>query len=251
MRDKIIIGNWKMNKTVAEAKAFVEAAQEIASTAAAHHIILGIAPSFLALSTVKSNEGRLITVAQNCHFAPSGAFTGEVSIPMLKEFGVSYVLIGHSERRQYFGETNASCHDKLVQLVANHMTPVYCVGETLAEFEANRTDEVVKLQLRVGLAGLPSSAIAQMVIAYEPVWSIGTGKNADAGIAERVCKFIRDEIRDMVGADAADRVLIQYGGSVKPQNVAEYLRQPNIDGALVGGASLQIDSFTQLVTPIL
>lgn len=251
MRDKIIIGNWKMNKTVAEAKAFVEAAQEIASTAAAHHIILGIAPSFLALSTVKASEGRLITVAQNCHFAPSGAFTGEVSIPMLKEFGVSYVLIGHSERRQYFGETNASCHDKLVQLVANHMTPVYCVGETLAEFEANRTDEVVKQQLRVGLAGLPASAIAQMVIAYEPVWSIGTGKNADAGIAERVCKFIRDEIRDMVGADAADRVLIQYGGSVKPQNVAEYLRQPNIDGALVGGASLQIDSFTQLVTPIL
>lgn len=251
MRDKIIIGNWKMNKTVAEAKAFVDAAQSIAAQATSHHIVLGVAPSFLALATVKANEGKLITVAQNCHFAPSGAFTGEVSIPMLKELGVTYVLIGHSERRQYFGETNTTCHNKLVQLVANQMTPVFCVGETLVEFEANRTQEVVKEQLRVGLAGLPASAIASMVIAYEPVWSIGTGKNADAGIAERVCKFIRDEIRDMVGSETAERVLIQYGGSVKPQNVAEYLRQPNIDGALVGGASLQIESFTQLVTPIL
>lgn len=251
MRAKIIVGNWKMNKTIAEANAFVLAAQDIAKKASAKKIILGISPSFLALSTVKANEGQLISVAQNCHFAPSGAFTGEVSIPMLKELNVSYVLIGHSERRQYFGETNTTCHDKIAQLVANNMTPIYCVGETLAQFESGQTQAVVKEQLRVGLAGIPASAIATMVIAYEPVWSIGTGKNADAGIAESVCKFIRNEIKDMVGADIANQVLIQYGGSVKPANVAEYLSQPNIDGALVGGASLQIDSFTQLVTPLL
>jgi triosephosphate isomerase len=251
MRAKIIIGNWKMNKTVAEATTFIQAAQDIATKASAKGIILGVAPAFLALATVKNIEGKLITVAQNCHFAPSGAFTGEVSIPMLKEIGVTYVLVGHSERRQYFGETNATCHEKLVQLVANSMTPVYCVGETLTQFENNQTEAVVKEQLRVGLAGLPASSIASMVIAYEPVWSIGTGKNADATIAERVCRFIREEIREMVGSTTADAVLIQYGGSVKPQNVAEYLSQPNIDGALVGGASLQIDSFTQLVTPIL
>ena len=251
MRAKIIVGNWKMNKTIAEANAFVLAAQDIAKKASSKKIILGISPSFLALSTVKANEGHLISVAQNCHFAPSGAFTGEVSIPMLKELNISYVLIGHSERRQYFGETNTTCHDKIAQLVANNMTPIYCVGETLAQFESGQTQAVVKEQLRVGLAGIPASAIATMVIAYEPVWSIGTGKNADAGIAESVCKFIRNEIKDMVGAVIADQVLIQYGGSVKPANVAEYLSQPNIDGALVGGASLQIDSFTQLVTPLL
>lgn len=251
MRAKIIIGNWKMNKTAEEATSFVKLAQEIAVKATAKKVILGIAPSFLALSAVKHNEGHLITVAQNCHFAPSGAFTGEISIPMLKELAIQYVLIGHSERRQYFGETNQTCHDKLVQLVANNMTAIYCVGETLTQFEAGQTEAIVKEQLRVGLAGIPAEAIANMVIAYEPVWSIGTGKNADASIAEKVCRFIRTEIADMVGTAVAQKVLIQYGGSVKPANVAEYLSQPNIDGALVGGASLQVDSFTQLVTPLL
>ena len=188
----------------------------------------------------------MIVAAQNCHFEDSGAYTGEVSFPMLKDLGVNWCIIGHSERRTYDNETNEKCNKKVVKLVHNDMVPVYCCGETLAQFEAGETKAVVESQIREGLANLCSKCISKVVVAYEPVWSIGTGKNASKEIAEDICKFIRDILRDMYG-DSADEVLILYGGSVKPDNIQAYLSQENVDGALVGGASLKVDSYEAML----
>ena len=192
----------------------------------------------------------MIVSAQNCHFKENGAFTGEISIPMLKEFGIDWSLIGHSERRTYDNETNEKCNAKIKALIANDMVPVYCVGETLAQFEANETKKVVGEQVRVGLQDLTSNDVKNLVVAYEPVWSIGTGKNASTEIAEDVCKFIRDVLRELFG-DIADEIRILYGGSVKPENIKAYLSCPDVDGALVGGASLKIDSYEALLNNIL
>ena len=192
----------------------------------------------------------MIVAAQNVHFKESGAFTGEISVPMLKEFGIDWVLIGHSERRAYDNETNEKCHDKMKALFENNMVPVYCVGETLAQFEAGQTKEVVGEQVRVGLKDFTPEQVARLVVAYEPVWSIGTGKNASTEIAEDVCKFIRDVLREMFG-DVADEIRVLYGGSVKPENIKAYLSCPDVDGGLVGGASLKIDSYEALLTNIL
>ena len=169
---------------------------------------------------------------------------------MLKEFGIDWVIIGHSERRAYDNETNEKCHDKMAALFANDMVPVYCVGETLAEFEAGKTKEVVGTQVRDGLKDFTPEQVKRLVVAYEPVWSIGTGKNASSEIAEDICGFVREELRKMFG-EVADEIRVLYGGSVKPVNVKEYLSCPNVDGALVGGASLKIDSFEELLTNIL
>ena len=236
-----------MNKTIAEAKEFALASHEIASYANEHDILVGVAPTYLSLATVKENSQNLIVAAQNCHFEDSGAFTGEVSVPMLVDLGVKYCLVGHSERRQYFAETNETCNKKMKKLFANSIIPVYCVGETLSEFEANETKNVINEQLQKGLEGIEGKDVANMVIAYEPVWSIGTGKNASSEIAKDICTFIRDELTKKYGADVAEKVLIQYGGSVKPNNIKEYLTQPNIDGALVGGASLKAESFIEMI----
>lgn len=235
-----------MNKTVAEAKEFALASHEITKFAHEHDVLVGVAPTYLCLSTVKENAGDMIVAAQNCHFENSGAFTGEVSIPMLKDLGVNWVIIGHSERRTYDNETNEKCNKKIVKLVQEDMVPVYCVGETLEQFEAGETKNVVEEQLRVGLANLCEKCITKVVIAYEPVWSIGTGKNASQEIAQDVCEFIRNIIKDMYGT-AADEVLVLYGGSVKPENIKAYLTSKDIDGALVGGASLKIDSYQAMV----
>lgn len=235
-----------MNKTTGEAKEFALASREIVKFAHDHDVMVGVAPTYLSLQVVKENAGDMIVAAQNVHFEDKGAFTGEVSIPMLKDIGVNWVIIGHSERRTYDNETNEKCNKKIVKLVHEDMTPVYCVGETLAQFEAGETKKVVEEQLRVGLASLCEKCIKNVVIAYEPVWSIGTGKNASQEIAQDVCHFIREIIRDMYG-DAADEVLILYGGSVKPDNIKAYLTSADIDGALVGGASLKIDSYQAMV----
>ena len=192
----------------------------------------------------------MIVAAQNVHFKESGAFTGEISVPMLKEFGIDWVLIGHSERRAYDNETNEKCHDKMKALFENNMVPVYCVGETLAQFEAGQTKQVVGEQVRVGLKDFTAEQVARLVVAYEPVWSIGTGKNASSEIAEDICGFVRETLREMFG-DVADEIRVLYGGSVKPVNVKEYLSCPNVDGALVGGASLKIESFEELLKNIL
>ena len=251
MRRKLLLGNWKMNKTSAEAKEFALLSRPLAEKAKLNNIDLGVAPTYLSLATVKENASKdMIVAAQNVHFKESGAFTGEVSIPMLKEFGIDWVLIGHSERRAYDNETNEKCNLKIKALIANEMVPVYCVGETLAEFEAGDTKKVVGAQVREGLKDLTKEQVRRLVVAYEPVWSIGTGKNASTEIAEDVCKFVRDVLRELFG-EVADEIRVLYGGSVKPENIKAYLSCPDVDGALVGGASLKIDSYELLLTNIL
>lgn len=236
-----------MNKTVGEAKEFALSSHEITKYATEHGVLVGVAPTYLCLDTVKNNASKdMIVAAQNCHFENSGAYTGEVSIPMLKDLGITWVIIGHSERRTYDNETNEKCNKKIVKLVQEDMVPVYCVGETLEQFENGETKKVVEEQLRVGLASLCEKCIKKVVIAYEPVWSIGTGKNASQEIAQDVCEFVRNVVRDMYG-EAAEEVLVLYGGSVKPENIKAYLTSKDIDGALVGGASLKIDSYQAMV----
>ena len=251
MRRKLLVGNWKMNKLASEAKEFALASVPFAALAKKNNIDIGVCPTYLSLSVVKENASKdMIVAAQNVHFKENGAFTGEVSIPMLKEFGIDWVLIGHSERRTYDNETNEKCNLKIKALIANEMIPLYCVGETLAEFEANQTKEVVSRQVRVGLKELTAEQVKDLVVAYEPVWSIGTGKNASTEIAQDVCKFIRDVLKEMFG-NVADEIRVLYGGSVKPENIKAYLSCPDVDGALVGGASLKIDSYESLLNNII
>ena len=251
MRNKILVGNWKMNKFSSEAKTFVKEIEEMAVIAKENNIIVGVAPTFLSLEAANSNAVTPIVAAQNCHFEDSGAFTGEVSVPMLVDLGVKYCLVGHSERRQYFAETNETCNKKLLKLCANKIVPIYCVGETLAEYEAGTTKDVIKEQLVAGLANVAAEDVASMVIAYEPVWSIGTGKNASSAIAQDICGFVRETVASLYGSEVADKVLVQYGGSVKPNNIKEYLNQKDIDGALVGGASLQVASYIEMIKNLL
>ena len=251
MRRKLLLGNWKMNKTAAEAKEFAIQSRQLAEKAKENNIDLGVAPTYLSLATVKENASKnMIVAAQNVHFKESGAFTGEISINMLKEFNIDWVLIGHSERRAYDNETNEKCNLKIRALIANEMVPVYCVGETLTQFEAGETKKVVGAQVREGLKDLTKDDVKRLVVAYEPVWSIGTGKNASTEIAQDVCKFVRDVLRELFG-EVADEIRVLYGGSVKPENIKAYLSCPDVDGALVGGASLKIDSYELLLTNIL
>jgi triosephosphate isomerase len=189
--------------------------------------------------------------SQNVHFEDKGAFTGEISVQMLKDINISWSLIGHSERRTYFKEDNISCNKKVKKLLNERMIPVLCVGETLVEYELGHTKAVVGEQIRVGLSGIPLSQGADIVIAYEPVWSIGTGKNASSEIAEDICGYIRGLLDEIFSQEISNKIHILYGGSVKPVNVKEYLSMPNIDGALVGGASLEIESFSQLLQNII
>ena len=237
-----------MNKTVSEAKDFALQTAELVKFANEHDVLVGVAPTYLCLNTVLENTEGMIVAAQNCHFEDSGAYTGEVSIPMLKDLGVTWCIIGHSERRTYDNETNEKCNKKIVKLIHNDMVPVYCCGETLTQFENGETKKVVEEQIRVGLANLCEKCISKVVVAYEPVWSIGTGKNASKEIAQDVCAYIRKEIAKLYGRRVANKVIIQYGGSVKPVNVREYLTQPDIDGALVGGASLKAETFIELIS---
>ena len=248
-RRKLLFGNWKMNKTIAESREFAKESVKLLEFANAKGVDIGVAPVYLSLSAVKEENPKLNVAAENCHFENHGAFTGEIAIPMLKEIGVDWVIIGHSERRTYFGETDETCNKKLLALEKAGMTPIFCVGETLQEYEAGRTKEVVKRQTLKGLEGLSKGFVNDMVIAYEPVWSIGTGKNASKEIAQDICSFIRELVKEQFG-DAAENVRILYGGSVKPENVHDYLLQPDVDGALVGGASLKVDSFKALIENI-
>lgn len=245
------MGNWKMNKTAAEAKEFAVATKDLAKLAKANKIEIGVAPTYLSLAATRKYAAKsMIVAAQNVHFNESGAFTGEVSIPMLKEFKINWVIIGHSERRAYDNETSEKCNAKMKALIANDMVPVYCVGETLEQFEAGKTKEIVADQIKKGFEGITCDQAKKVVVAYEPVWSIGTGKNASSAIAQDVCKYIRKVLKGCVGP-AANKIRILYGGSVKPVNIKEYLACPDVDGALVGGASLKVDSFKELLTNIL
>ncbi|TGY65177.1 triose-phosphate isomerase [Dubosiella muris] len=244
MRDIIIVGNWKMNKNNAETKAFFEEVDGVAKTDKG---LYGVGVPFTDLRTALDNAENLIVAAENCHFEDSGAFTGEVSVPMLEELGVKYCIIGHSERRQMFGDTDETVNKKAKKLLDAGITPILCIGETEAEYDAGKTKDVITAQLNGSLKDIPAEAYENIVIAYEPIWAIGTGKSASVEIAEDCCKLVRDVVRDMVGDEAADKVRIQYGGSVKPGNIVEYMAQEDIDGALIGGASLKPDSFIEII----
>ena len=242
------MGNRKMNKLTSEAAQFAQQADELLALAKESDIDVGVAPTFISLRKVrKYAPATFIVAAQNCHYKTNGAYTGEVSIPMLLDIGINTVIIGHSERRAYDNETSEKCNLKILELLKANMMPIYCVGETLEQFENNLTTDIVKDQLIKGLKDVAIEDLAKLVIAYEPVWSIGTGKNASKEIAENVCAFIRLTIADLYTKEAAENVRILYGGSVKPDNVKAYMSMDNIDGALVGGASLAIESYKELI----
>ncbi|KGA97573.1 triosephosphate isomerase [Alkalihalobacillus alcalophilus ATCC 27647 = CGMCC 1.3604] len=247
MRKPIIAGNWKMNKTLGEAKSFV---QEVKSNIPANNEVDAVicSPALFLESLVKEAEGTELKIgAQNVHFENSGAFTGEVSPAALADMNVDYVIIGHSERREMFAETDETVNKKVHAAFAHNLVPIMCCGETDEEREAGKTNDIVKTQVEAGLAGLTVEQVKETVIAYEPIWAIGTGKSSSATDANEVCSYIRKVVASAFNTEAADAVRIQYGGSVKPANIAEYMAQSDIDGALVGGASLETDSFLALV----
>ncbi len=247
MRTPIIAGNWKMFKTAAEATALVNAM--LGPLQALPTVERVLCPPFTSLSTVASLvHGTGIGVgAQDLYWEKEGAFTGEVSPLMVKEFA-RYVIIGHSERRQFFGETDEAVNHKLHAALANSLTPIVCIGENLAQNEAGETEAFVSGQVRRGLAGLTGEQALQVVMAYEPIWAIGTGRAATGQDANRIIgRAVRDTLAQLFGREVAEAIRIQYGGSVKPGNIAEFVAQPEIDGALVGGASLKADDFLAIV----
>jgi triosephosphate isomerase len=246
-RKPIIAGNWKMYKTAAEALALVKALQQ--EVAHVTNVEIVVCPPFTALYAVSTIlQGSNVKLgAQNVHWEKEGAFTGEIAAPMLKELAVSYAIVGHSERRQYFGETNEGVNKRAKAALAHGVRPIVCVGETLAQREAGQTESVVRDHVTGGLAGFTKDAMLHAVIAYEPVWAIGTGKTATPAQAQEVHAFIRELLAAMFDPQVAAKVRIQYGGSVKPANAKELLSQPDIDGALVGGASLEARGFAEIV----
>lgn len=244
MRKPIIIGNWKMNKTISETLDFLN---QVDKECANLQVEAGVGVPFLSLQQANKDAHNLIIAAQNCHYEDNGAFTGEISILMLKEIAITHVIIGHSERREMFNETDQTVNLKVKKLLANNMIPIICCGETLVQYENNETNQIVESQIEKALKDVSANSVEKVIIAYEPIWAIGTGKTATAQIAENVCKVIREKISKIYDQATAQMVRIQYGGSVKPDNIKELLSQPNIDGALVGGASLNAESFLGLV----
>jgi len=248
VRRLLIAGNWKMHKTVQEAVELVRELKELVSDVKDRDIL--VCPPFTALYAVSRElEGSNIALgAQNMFYEEKGAFTGEISPLMVKDVGCSYVILGHSERRHIFSETDELINKKVLSAVNHGLIPILCVGETLQEREEDKTKEVIERQVKEGLKGLNETS--EFVIAYEPVWAIGTGKTATPELAEEVHSFIREILAEMFGKEKADSIRILYGGSVKPENAAGLMSQPNIDGSLVGGASLKAESFAKIVKSI-
>lgn len=247
MRKKVIAGNWKMNKTLSEANQFIEdVVGEVPNDDNVEAIVC--APFPFLPSLVEETKGSNVKIgAQTMHYEESGAFTGEVSPLMLKDMGVTHVVIGHSERRAYFAETDEIVNKKVHAAFKHNLTPIVCVGETLEQREADQTMDHILNQVRNGLTGLRDEQVAEVIFAYEPIWAIGTGKTASSEDANEVCNHIRNVVKELTSEKVAEKVVIQYGGSVKPANVDELLATSDIDGALVGGASLEADSFLKLV----
>ncbi|HJL19648.1 MAG TPA: triose-phosphate isomerase [Sandaracinaceae bacterium LLY-WYZ-13_1] len=247
-RKPLIAGNWKLNKTVGEAVELARAVKHKLPREAKADVM--IAPVFTALWSVHEalgDESRVLLGAQDCHWEDAGAYTGEVSPPLLKDVGCEYVIVGHSERRHVFGEQDEHVRRKVGALLSHGLSPILCVGETDEQREADRTEEVVLGQLDAAVEGLTAQSLRRLVVAYEPVWAIGTGKTAEPEDAQAVHAAIRARIADRFGDDTAAGLRILYGGSVKPKNAAALLAQPDLDGALVGGASLEPDSFLAIV----
>ena len=246
VRKAVIAGNWKMNKTPAEAKELINAIAPLVKDAGCE--VVACTPYVDLSAAQEAAEGTNIQIgAENCHWAVSGAFTGEVSAQMLASMGVNIVIIGHSERRQYFGETDVTVHDRVRAALDAGLTVILCVGETLEQREQGITNELVALQTKIALGGVSAEELKRIIIAYEPVWAIGTGKTATAEQANEVCHVIREVIAQLYGVPAADAFTIQYGGSMNAANAAELLAQPDVDGGLIGGASLKPADFAAIV----
>ncbi len=248
LRKAIIAGNWKMNKTRPEAKELLEAIKPLVANADGKIEVIACVPFTNLETAINTTAGSNVKIgAENVHFEKSGAFTGEISADMLTELGVEYVVIGHSERRQYFGETDETVNKRTLAALEAGLKPIVCVGETLEQRELGITEEVIATQIKIGLKGTCEKCIKNVVIAYEPVWAIGTGKTATPEQAEEVCAFIRGELAKMFDQATADAVTIQYGGSMNAANCKELLAKPNIDGGLIGGASLKANDFNTIV----
>ena len=254
-RKPIIAGNWKMNMLSSDAKALFEGIKskwsETSATIMPQVIIAPTFTSLWAVSSVKCSCGcgcdKIAIAGQNCHWETSGAYTGEISVEMLADAGCSYVIIGHSERRQYFSETDEMINKKAKSILSKGLIPIICCGETLEQRESGVTDSWISGQIKAALDGISSEDVAKSVIAYEPIWAIGTGKTCDSDEANRVISMIRSVVREVAGSSAADSIRILYGGSVKPETIAEQMSKSDIDGALVGGASLKADSFNKII----
>ena len=246
MRTPIIAGNWKMNKTVTEAREFMESLSTLPKSSDVETVIC--AP-FIHLTTLidLAKDTPLVIGAENAHYENSGAFTGEVSPHALNDMGIEYVILGHSERREYFNETDELINKKVHAVYSNGMIPIVCVGESESEREANEQNNIVTEQVTKAMEGLTDEQAKSIVIAYEPIWAIGTGKSATENDAGEMATVIREHVQSIYNEQVASSVRIQYGGSVKPENIKQYMAQTDIDGALVGGASLKADSFVQLL----
>ncbi|AYC30102.1 triose-phosphate isomerase [Paenisporosarcina cavernae] len=247
MRKPIVAGNWKMFKTKDEAVQFVEALKAITPSSDKVDTVICASPILLDAVTETAKNSDIHIGAQNMHFEKEGAFTGETSPVLLQDFGVKYVILGHSERREYFYESDEFIAKKVQAAFDHQLTPIVCVGETLDEKEAGETTQKVEGQVQAALKPLTEDQVKQTIIAYEPIWAIGTGKTATAADANEVCGAIRAKIASLYSTEVADAIRIQYGGSVKPDNMEELMSQEHIDGALVGGASLQAESFGKLL----
>lgn len=247
MRKPIIAGNWKMHKTLTEAEHFVEAVIEKIPSTEVVDAVIGAPNLFVARLAEMAKGTDLKIAAQNCYFEEEGAFTGETSPKALADLGVDYVIIGHSERRQLFHETDEEVNKKARAILAHGMMPIICVGEALEQRDANETEKVVAQQVTAALKDIEADDLEKVVIAYEPIWAIGTGKTATSEEANETIRMIRETLADLYQPETAAKVRIQYGGSVKPENIKELLDQSDIDGALVGGASLEPESFLQLL----
>jgi len=246
MRTPVIAGNWKMNKSIKDGIEFIEAIKTDVKDTDVEVLIC--APYTLLQDLVKTAKETNIKIgAQNMHYEDNGAFTGEITADMLLEIGVTHVIIGHSERRQYYGETDETVNLKTIKALSKGLVPVVCVGETLEQRDANKTKEVCKRQIEAAFVNIEPKDAVNIIVAYEPIWAIGTGKTATSQEANDVIAYIRSVIESLYSDDVSEEVRIQYGGSVKPSNVEEIMNETDIDGALVGGASLKADSFIQLV----
>lgn len=246
MRRKVIAGNWKMNMLPNEAMEYIDSLSKLVKDSE-NEVILCVPYTDLFYCLMSAQDTNIKIGAQNMHFAENGAYTGEISGKMLKSIGVEYVIIGHSERRQYFNETDETVNKKIKAAFENELKPIVCVGETLEQRESGKTESIITSQTRLALEGLTEEQVKNTIIAYEPIWAIGTGKTATSEDANNSIKAIRAEIKRLYGDDVADEVIIQYGGSVKSSNAKELFSTSDIDGGLVGGASLKPDEFSKIV----